>query len=160
MRIYLLRHGNAEDPSRRPTDEDRQLTDEGRDEVARVGRAVRRAKVDMSLVITSPYVRAVQTADIAVEALGYKGQVARTKALEPDSDPDAVWQEIRTHSGLEHLLLVGHEPLLSRTVAYLLGAPSLSVKMTTGSMVCVEADDFGKQPRCRLRWMVTPKVAQ
>src|SRR5689334_9019549 len=103
MRIYVLRHGDAEDPSRRSSDEERQLTDEGRSEVLRVTRAARRANADTDLIISSPYIRAVQTAEIAAEAFGYKGQIARSRVLEPHSDPQAVWQEVRVHKDVDSL---------------------------------------------------------
>jgi phosphohistidine phosphatase len=153
-----MRHGDAEDPSRRDTDEERQLTQQGRVEVAQVARSAKHAKAVPELIISSPYIRALQTAEIAGEALGYSEHIGRTNVLEPHSDPQSVWEEIRVHKNVSHLLAVGHEPLLSRTVAYLLGTPSLLIKMTTGAMVCVEIDDFGKQPRAVLRWMLTPKV--
>lgn len=160
MRIYVLRHGDAEDPSRRDSDEERELTEDGRSEVSHVARAARHAKSKADLVISSPYVRAIQSAEIAADQLGYSEQIARTKALEPHSDPLSVWEEIRTHKDLDHVVVVGHEPLLSRTVAHLLACPSLLVKMTTGTMVCIEMEDSGKQPRGVLRWMLTPKLAR
>ena len=160
MRIYILRHGNAENPAHRKTDEERELTDEGRAEVSAVARRANHAKVRPDLVISSPYIRAVQTAQIAADELEYSDQIARSRVLEPDSDPQSVWEEIRTHTAVAQLLLVGHEPLLSRTVAHLLGCPSLVVKMATGTMVSVETEDFAKQPRAVLRWMLTPKLAR
>jgi phosphohistidine phosphatase len=160
MRIYILRHGNAENPAHRKNDEDRELTDEGHEEVSAVARRARHAKVDPDLVISSPYIRAVQTAEIAAKDLEYSEQIARSRVLEPDSDPQSVWEEIRTHTNIAQLLLVGHEPLLSRTVAHLLGCPSLVVKMATGTMVSLDAEDLGRQPHATLRWMLTPKLAR
>jgi len=160
MRIYVLRHGDAEDPSRRASDEERQLTDEGKDEVHQVARAAKRSKIDLGLVISSPYIRAVQTAGIAGQVLGYSDDIATTNALEPHSEPQSVWEEVRVHGDVDHLLVVGHEPLLSRTVAYFLGVPSLLVKMTTSTLVCIEFTEFGKHPRGVLRWMLTPKLAR
>ncbi len=60
--------------------------------------------------MTSPYKRAVQTAQLAAEILEYKGDLLRTKALEPSSAPKAVWDEIRVHKDEARILLSGHEP--------------------------------------------------
>ena len=77
-------------------------------------RATAKAGVAPTLILTSPYRRALQTAEIAAEVLDYKGELLRTKALEPGSEPPMVWEEIRVHKDESSILLAGHEPLFSR----------------------------------------------
>jgi phosphohistidine phosphatase len=159
MQIYILRHGIAEDEASSGQDADRELTSEGRKKLREVLRVAERANVSPSLIVTSPLVRAVQTAEVAVEVLGYREVLVRTEALTPSSSPEAVWEEIRNHRGVQQLMLVGHEPLLSQLVAYLLGAPSLAVEMKKAGLARIDMEGFSSQPRGVLKWLLVPKLA-
>jgi len=159
MEIYILRHGIAEDGGAGQPDSERALTPEGRKKLRNVLRTAAKAGVAPSLILTSPYRRALETAQLAAEVLAYKGELLRTRALEPGSDPRAVWEEIRVHKDEPALLLAGHEPLFGRLSAYLLGCPSLQIDFKKGALACVEIDHFGAEPRGVLRWMLTPKLA-
>jgi phosphohistidine phosphatase len=159
MQIYLLRHGIAEVHSASGADADRELTDEGREKVLSVAKAAARAGVAPSLVITSPYRRALETARVAVQALQYTGEIVRSNALIPESHPLAVWDEIRTHREEGAILLVGHEPLFSSLSAFLLGAPELEVDFKKGALLALEVGGFGARPRGVLRWMLTARLA-
>lgn len=159
MELYVFRHGIAEDaPSGHP-DANRALTDEGRKKIAEVVKAARRAGFAPSLIISSPYLRAAQTAEVAEEELGYKGEVVRTEALVPHGSPEAVWSELRDYRAEPAILITGHEPLLSRLVAHLLAAPGLRVEMKKAAMVRIDVESFGATPHGTLRWMITPKLA-
>lgn len=159
MRIYLLRHGIAEDAGPRTPDAGRELTEEGRKKLAAVLRVARRAKVQPELVLSSPLVRAVQTAELAREILAVESPVQQTAALVPEGHPQKVWEELRGLRNLEEVLLAGHQPLFGELAAYLLGAPSLQVHMTKGALVSIEMEQFRGDPHGVLNWMVTPKVA-
>ncbi len=96
---------------------------------------------------------------MAAEILDYRGELLRTKALEPSGSPKTVWDEIRVHKDEPRLLLAGHEPLFSRLTAYLLGAPSLQVDFKKGAIVCIELERFAAEPHGVLRWMLTSRLA-
>jgi phosphohistidine phosphatase len=159
VQLYILRHGTAEDGRPGRSDADRALTEEGGKRVAEVMKMARRAETGPSLIISSPYVRAVQTARIAAAALDYKGQIVPTEALVPDGSPQGVWTELREYRTEPAILLAGHEPLLSQLVPYLLAAPSLRVEMKKAALVRVDVESFGPSPYGTLRWMITPKLA-
>jgi phosphohistidine phosphatase len=159
MELYILRHGIAEDGRPGGRDADRALTSEGKRKVREVLKLAAQAGVSPGAILTSPYVRAVQTAEIAAEVLGHRDNLLRTDALIPGSDPRPVWDEIRAHRSAGSLLVTGHEPLLSRVVAHLLGAPSLLVDMKKGALVRIDTDQFGPEPRGVLKWMLVPKLA-
>jgi phosphohistidine phosphatase len=159
MEIYILRHGVAEEPQAGQPDAERSLTPDGRKKLRNVLRTAASAGVAPSLILTSPFKRALQTAQMAAEILEYKGELLRTKALEPGSSPKTVWDEIRVHKDEARLLLAGHEPLFSRLTAYLLGSPNLEVDFKKGAIVCVEIDRFAAEPHGVLRWMLTSKLA-
>ena len=159
MQVYILRHGIAENGRPGGNDADRALTNEGRKKLREVLRLAEKADVVPSLILTSPYVRAVQTAEVVIEVLGYANDLLRTEALIPSSDPEDVWDEIRVHQGVMQLMLVGHEPMLSRLVAFLLNANALMVDVKKGALVRIDIDGFGSQPRGVLKWMIVPKLA-
>lgn len=159
MEIYILRHGVAEEPQAGQPDAERALTSEGRKKLRNVLKTVADAGVAPSLILTSPYKRAMQTAQLAAEILDYKGELLRTDALKPGSVPKSVWEEIRVHKDQETILLSGHEPLFSRLTAYLLASPTLHVDFKKGAIACVEVDRFPAEPHGVLRWMLTPKLA-
>jgi phosphohistidine phosphatase len=159
MEIYILRHGIAEDAPPGQPDSERALTSDGRKKLRGVLRTAASAGVAPSLILSSPYKRALQTAQIAVEILEYKGELSRTKTLEPNSSPKTVWDEIRVHKDEARILLVGHEPLFGRLMAYLLGSPDLQVEFKKGAMACIELDHFPPEPHGVLRWMLTSKLA-
>jgi phosphohistidine phosphatase len=159
MEIYILRHGVAEEPQTGQPDNERALTSDGRKKLRNVLRTAASAGVAPSLILTSPYKRALQTAQLAAEILDYKGELLRTKALEPASTPKSVWDEIRVHKDEGQILLAGHEPLFSRLLAYLLGSPNLQVEFKKGAIACIEMERFPAEPHGVLRWMLTSKLA-
>jgi phosphohistidine phosphatase len=159
MELYVFRHGIAADAVAGQPDADRALTDVGRKKTAEVVRTARRAGVDPSLIVSSPYLRAIQTARIAADEFGYRGEVLRTEALVPHGTPEEVWSELRDYRDEPAVLLAGHEPLLSRLVAWLLAAPELRVDMKKAAMVRIDLENFGPAPQGTLRWMITPKLA-
>jgi phosphohistidine phosphatase len=159
MQIYLLRHGIAEDAQPRQSDSERALTGEGREKLRRVLKRARAAEVVPDVIISSPYRRAVETAEEAAEVLGYKQKIVLAQALVPDAAPPGVWDEIRAHKHESSVLLAGHEPLLSSTVSYLLGSPALMLDMKKAALVRVDCESFNREPRGVLKWMLTPALA-
>ncbi len=159
MELYLLRHGIAEDRAATGRDADRRLTEEGRDKLRRVLERAHAAGVRPSLILSSPYKRTLETAEIAAHALGYEGKLVRTPALTPDSSPEDVWDAVREHRDEDALLLTGHEPLFSATVAHLLGSTRAMVHFRKGALACVDVEGFGAAPAGVLQWMLTAKLA-
>ncbi len=157
MELYLLRHGIAEDNA--ATDADRQLTEEGRHKLRRVLKRAASAGVSPSLIISSPYKRALESAEIAASELAYKGKILRAGTLTPDSSPPSVWSEIREHRDEPSILLAGHEPLFSATVAFLLGSTNQMVEFKKAALVRIDLHSFSAQPQGVLHWMLTPKLA-
>lgn len=159
MEIYLLRHAIAEERSASGRDGDRQLTDEGRQKLRKVMKRAAGAGVEPSLILSSPLIRAVQTAEIAAEVLHYAGKIVKVDSLTPDSSPRDVWEEIRTRKDEPAILLAGHEPLYSATTAYLLGSTRSMVDFRKAGLVRIDVQGFGATPGGVLQWMLTPKLA-
>lgn len=160
VELYLLRHGIAADGEAGQPDADRPLTAEGRKKLRSILRSAAAAGVSPSLIMTSPYRRAVQTAQLAAEVFGYRGDVLRTNALVPGSSPQAVWDEVRVHRDHGQILLSSHEPLMSAAAAFLLGCAALTVEFKKGSIARIDLERFGASPHGALKWLLAPKVAR
>ena len=156
MRIYLLRHGVAEEGFGK-RDSDRALTEEGRKKLRDLLLIAARAGVEPALVISSPYRRALETARIAVEVLGYQGSLVESSSLTPDSSTQSAWNDVRIHASENSVLLVGHEPLFSTLAAFLLGQPNLAIDFKKGALLCVDVHSVRPQPSAILKWYLTPK---
>jgi len=159
MQVYLLRHGIAEEGRIGMNDSDRELTTEGRRRLRETLGALATADVHPSLIVTSPFKRAAQTAEIAHNVFKTKAVILRTKSLVPSSQVEQVWEEIRAHREEPELMLVGHEPLFSSLASYLLGAPELRVDFKKGAVLRLDLDGFGAQPRATLRWFFVARLA-
>jgi phosphohistidine phosphatase len=159
MLIYVLRHGIAETAQAGMRDADRALTEEGFKKLKSILRAVRAAEVSPSVILTSPYRRAVQTAELAAQVLEFEGEVEQVKSLAPASEAEDVWEDIRLHRQADQVLLSGHEPLLGQVIGFLLGVPSLQVDLKKAGIACVQVDAFGPRPRGVLKWLLAPKLA-
>jgi phosphohistidine phosphatase len=159
MEVSILRHGVAEKLRPGGSDAERVLTPKGREKLRRVLRLARAAAVRPSIILTSPLVRAVQTAEVAAAILPHRREVVRTNALLPTASPEEVWQELRSRKKEQELLLVGHEPLLSQLIGYLLGAPGLRVELKKAGLVRIQIERFTPTPSGTLQWLLTPKLA-
>ena len=118
MDIWLLRHAEAEDRAVSGRDADRALTPAGLKRAQAVARGLALLEPSISRVVSSPYLRARQTADAAARALGI-AEVSESRALEPEAEPEEILNELEEAG--DDVLLVGHQPhlgaLLGRLVA-------------------------------------------
>jgi phosphohistidine phosphatase len=156
VQIYLLRHGIADNTT---PDSERALTAEGREKLRRVLERARAASVAPGLILSSPYRRAMETAEIAAEVLDYRGKVVKTPALVPEASLFDTWEEIRKRPEEHAILLASHEPLMSALAAFLLACPTLSVDMKKAALVRVDCERLGPEPKGVLKWMLTPATA-
>lgn len=136
MRLWLLRHGQAEVQAR--SDAERALTAHGRQEVCQV--AVQLEGRALGAILVSPYVRAQQTAALVREALGFTGGIHTVPWLIPDSDPREVLAELDRYAA-DELLLVSHQPLVGALAGLLLhGHRQQPLPMHTASLAELEGD--------------------
>lgn len=159
MQIYLLRHAIAEELRPGHADRSRALVPEGKKKLKEVLRLARQADTAVSLIFTSPYRRARETADMVADFLSNEAEMLETAALQPDGRAEEVWQEVRAHRDVDSIMLVSHEPLLSAVAAYLLNSPSFRVDFKKGALLRIDLESFGPQPHGVLRWMITSRLA-
>ncbi|WP_028632239.1 phosphohistidine phosphatase SixA [Pseudomonas parafulva] len=136
MNLWVLRHGEAE--PRANTDAERRLTAHGREQV--LHSAARLLGKPLRAIIASPYVRAQQTAALVHGTLGFTEPVRTVPWLTPESDVQQVIGEIE-QLGLQHVLLVSHQPLVGHLVTMLeQGAHQRPAAMSTASLAELEGD--------------------
>lgn len=158
MELYLLRHGIAEDSSPTGRDADRALTAEGKRKLKEILRVAGQADLRPTLIITSPYRRARETAAIAVKSLDYTGELVESNSLVPNAHPQELWEEVRVHRSEQKLLLVSHEPLLSSAAAFLLNSSGLRIDMKKGAVMRIDLEGFSSQPTGMLKWYLPPRL--
>ncbi|WP_031498891.1 phosphohistidine phosphatase SixA [Bryobacter aggregatus] len=158
MELYLLRHGIAEDSAPGGRDADRALTPEGRKKLRELLKVAAAAGVKPTLILSSPYKRAQETAAIAAKSLAYTHDIIQSQALVPPAHAQELWEEVRMHRSEESLLLVSHEPLLSSAAGFLLNSTSMRMDFKKGGIFRVDLDSFQSQPSGVLKWYLTPRL--
>jgi phosphohistidine phosphatase len=119
VRVTLIRHAEAGDDA--PRDESRALTVRGRADTRRLGRVLARRGVRFTLIVTSPLVRAVQTAEIVAAAIDYRGRMPASELLVPEGAAADVVAFLAKLADEKSVALVAHEPILSAIAAALTG---------------------------------------
>ena len=125
--IWLLRHGDAEDGAGK-SDADRELTKKGERQARDAGKAMKELGVELDLCLTSPKVRARQTAEIACDELG-------TEIEDDDRLAGGDFDPLEVAADRGEVILVGHEPDFSQAVALATGS---RVKMKKGGLAAID----------------------
>jgi len=160
MKLYLVRHAIAEDIGDHEDDSLRPLTEKGREKMRRIAGALAELGIQPDLIVSSPYVRASQTAVILAKELKYKEELAYSNFLMPMGEPNDMIGEINEKFSVDELMLVGHEPNLSSLASVLLaGSPDLSINLKKGGICCLSVDDLHYDRKATLEWLVTPKIS-
>lgn len=156
MTLYVLRHAIAEDARPGQSDSTRQLTETGRNRCRRVLAQAKRVKVQPTYILTSPFDRAAQTAEIARLELGFDDELITTNALVPFVGVQELWSAIRDYAVGGDVMIVGHNPQLSMLVMWLLGARSDALWLKKSGLAALGIGDAGPHPRAELSWLMTP----
>lgn len=162
MQLLIVRHadaGDAEDFAKTgKPDSQRPLSAKGRKQIRTAAKALVDLVPDVSLIVTSPYVRAVETHDALCAAYGKKVRSATSETLEPERPPDAFARWLRDQKDADVAAAVGHEPHLSTLVTWLMtGSEDSRVQLKKGGACLLELDDGPQKDSATLRWLLTPK---
>ncbi len=161
MHIYLIRHADAQQLGQKNdfSDEKRSLTSEGRDRMRDGAKGLAMLGVDPDLILTSPLARALETAEIVAAALGVsKKEIIQTDNLKPGASVDELFAEVKKHTGVESLALVGHEPDLSGIISRILqGVGRVPVDLKKGCVCCLNVTETVPALHGSLVWLVTLK---
>jgi phosphohistidine phosphatase len=158
MDLYFLRHGKAEDYGRNGAADDffRALTEQGIAEMEAESRALERLGVEPDLILTSPLVRAKETAAIVAKQLGMKKQLIETELLAPGCDLKQLRKLIGSYDSIRAFMVVGHEPDFSTMVGELIG--NASVEMKKGGLAALKIDTSLRTGAGTLQWLLPPKI--
>jgi phosphohistidine phosphatase len=159
MEIYLLRHGVATERGEHGgPDEERALTAEGRRKVRRVAEAMRAMELSFDVILSSPLVRALQTAELVAESLRLKRRLQVTEHLEPGASIAKLFSQMQNlQPAPGRVLLVGHEPDMSGLASRLLtGRDDLAMNFKKAGLCKITASRPGSG-RAMFEWFLTPK---
>jgi phosphohistidine phosphatase len=164
MEIYIIRHGDAIDPEDPQVTGDamRWLTDTGRDEVSVSARALAKLGVKPDLVLTSPMVRARQTAEIVTDLVGPASGPTNSEHLVYGGSLEGILDDILQHGRPKQVVLAGHMPSVGALVGFLAWAsPENGVRLRTGEVCRVDLPDELPEPgHGDVRWLIPPKIAR
>ncbi len=158
--LYIMRHGVAvtrgsagfSDDSKRP------LTPEGKTKMREIVSGLSRAGFDLDWIVTSPLVRAVETAEIVADSLGSNVPMDFCDALSPGGSAEALIAFLAKHPNRKRVLVVGHEPDLSETAARLMGAGRhANLALKKGGCCLITFDEFPPKSPGQLVWWLTPR---
>jgi phosphohistidine phosphatase len=136
MTVYFLRHADAEPDAAR--DFERKLTPKGLEQAEKAGKFLVRHGLVPALILTSPVVRARQTAKIVARRLG-DADLVEERWLACGMSPESCLRELAVHQHLESVLLVGHEPDFSETISALTGLPDpVNLNIRKASLTAVD----------------------
>jgi phosphohistidine phosphatase len=157
--LYIVRHAAAygRDPDRWPDDSRRPLTPEGEEEFRLAARGLARMASWPDVVLSSPYERAWQTAEILSELDSWPAPQL-SPMLEPTLPPQKAALALEGYTGT--VAVVGHRPGLHELAAYLLTgeADGIEVTIKKGGVACIRFDGAVQPGAGELRWLLTPKV--
>jgi phosphohistidine phosphatase len=157
MIVYFLRHANAGQKRLSPVqDEKRPLDKEGIEQCRYVGRMLNALDAHVDLILSSPLKRATQTASMVGNEIAYEQKIERSPSLGPGAAYEAFRELLHQAGGLEAVMVVGHNPNMSRFLSLLVtgGLSDRAIEMKKGSVARVE---MGSK-RSVLNWLVTPRL--
>jgi phosphohistidine phosphatase len=156
VRCYFLRHGIAvEAESWSGNDFDRPLTGEGRARLEQIAKAIANLSLGLEWILSSPLLRAKQTAEIVAARLNMRGYLVEEPRLAGGFDLERLSAILRTHAAAKAIMLVGHEPSMSATIGHAIGAARVELKKA--ALAAVEFFD-PNEPSGTLLSLVPPKI--
>ncbi len=160
MLLFVVRHGIAidrEDP-KCPSDPERFLTPEGLKKTREAAEGFAAIEGSPKLFVSSPYIRALQTAEIFAEELhSSKSKIEKSESLLPGAEPAAFFRELSHRKSLEGVICFGHAPQLDELIAYALGSKRDLTELKKAGAACVELTRL-HPPAGTLVWLMTPKA--
>jgi phosphohistidine phosphatase len=160
MQLYIVRHGIAidrEDP-KCPPEAERYLTEEGIERTKQVAKGIATLGAHADLMISSPYVRATQTAAIFASALDYpEHKIRHAESLLPGAEPSVLLRELAREKNATSVFCFGHAPHVDALLAAAAGAQRHVTSMKKAGVAFVELKRVSP-PNGQLVWLVTPKL--
>jgi phosphohistidine phosphatase len=155
--LYLIRHGVAEERGDAwPDDSKRPLTDQGISRLRRSVRGILQLGVSFDVILTSPFVRAHQTADVVAGEFDPRPPVVQIDSLAPGGAYQGVLSDLAKQSRRRRIALVGHEPGLGALAGRLSSSHALEFKK--GAICRIDVATLPPSGPGAIRWFLTPKA--
>jgi len=155
MLLYVLRHAIAVERGA-GSDAARALSPKGRKTMRKVARGMKALEIEFDLILSSPFLRARETAEIVAAEWGNERPVEFSGHLRPGRDPAAFIAGLAKRGG-RSVLVVGHEPQLSQMISFLLtGQRTLPLRMKKGGLCACSVRFLRHGHRATLEWLLTP----
>ena len=153
--IYILRHGHAQKADNGLNDFDRALTEEGVEKITKLSSFFNKLDANLEIILSSPYLRAKQTAEVFVSNLTPKPELKIVDFLGCGASCKEISRGLMDYSSNKNALLVGHSPDLEIFLGKLIGADRIVLKK--GALAKV---NFGNNIELsgELEWLVIPKL--
>lgn len=156
--LFLIRHGIAEERGDAwPDDTRRPLTEEGMAGLRKEARGLVRLGVAFDVVLTSPLVRARQTAEIIAAAFDSRPPIVTIDSLSPGGSTQAVLNDLEAHARRGLIAIVGHEPGLGELAARLAGLRR-ALDFKKGAVCRIDVESIPPAGPGALRWFLTPRI--
>jgi phosphohistidine phosphatase len=158
MEVYMLRHGDAV-PRGTPgyPNDDRPLTEDGIKKLTESAKGIAGLVDNPDVIVSSPMIRALETAKIAAEAAGYVKEIITTEYLVPGNPMRSLFNFLKDYNKSEKLLLVGHEPHLGYLASYLLGIEEHVIEFKKGGLCRIDISGFPPKKQGVLIWHMAQK---
>ena len=162
MELLIIRHADAGDANEwaktRKPDSQRPLSDKGREQIKDAARTLVKLVPKVDLFAVSPYIRALQTAELVFERYTETRAREITDSLVPEAKPDAFIRWLRAQGPREVVAVVGHEPHLSTLATWLIaGLEESRLELKKGGACLIAFERFAAKKEGTLQWLMGPK---
>lgn len=158
VQLYLIRHAPASERGKEwPDDRKRPLTEDGARKMRRVAKGLVRLGAEFDVILTSPLVRAQQTAQIVASAFDTPPSVVTTASLAPDGTFTALLADLQKHSRHSRIALVGHEPSLGELASRFTKARR-RFEFKKGGACRIDIESIPPVGPGVLQWFATPAI--
>ena len=160
MNLYIIRHAIAVDEGAHEYEDDSQrpLTDKGKKKMRQIAKGLRTLGVGFDMILSSPYVRAKETAEILADVFKKKS-IEFSGNLVPMGDPDLLIAELNEKYSVDSIALVGHEPQLTHLIGLLVSEnAAMELTLKKGGVCSLSFDDLHHARKATLEWLLTPGI--
>lgn len=163
MELYVIRHAEAVEASAYIEEQNRYLTEEGKKEAERMGRFLKKVEAGFSILLTSPLVRAVDTAKLLVKFSGLedKCKIEICQLLSPKVPFNDLIKELKKHEQNKRIAILGHQPDMGRFISRLCFQSEFEgINLKRCAVAFIEEVVLEKTPSGKLRWIVEPNLLE
>ncbi|PJB00202.1 MAG: phosphohistidine phosphatase SixA [Ignavibacteria bacterium CG_4_9_14_3_um_filter_36_18] len=157
MNIYIVRHGDAEKSSLSKKDSQRELTIKGKVNLNKAANGWKNLISHVDHIVSSPYLRAKQTAEIIARNLGFEGNIILNEKLKSGSSTEDLVMLANSLSG-EDIIFIGHEPDCSEHLSKLISSSEIFVNFQKGMIAKVSFNNRVRKGKGMLEFVIPVKL--